>query len=140
MDNSYPRSPLAVVLSHIGPIAAAAEILRRMVWGFLRLEHEQLQVVGAPAQKELELQSMEPMALGAGEQGSGVVPAELVALLDKRLALDVKTPLAKVSLSLSLSLTRSCDDCISYSIASFNRLGLWRRRHSAALSFYSLRC
>jgi hypothetical protein len=31
------------LLSHIGPLIAAAEIVRRMVWGFFRLEHEQLE-------------------------------------------------------------------------------------------------
>lgn len=66
-----------------------------MVWGFLRLEYEQLLVVGAPAQKELELQSLEPMAVGA-DQSPWSVSAEVVALLERRLALDVRTPPAKV--------------------------------------------
>ncbi|RYH30344.1 hypothetical protein EON65_05450 [archaeon] len=35
----------AVVVSHIGPIVAAAEIVRRMIWGFYRLEWEQLEIL-----------------------------------------------------------------------------------------------
>jgi hypothetical protein len=34
-------------MAYLGPLIAAAEILRRMVWGFFRLEHEQLEVIGA---------------------------------------------------------------------------------------------
>ena len=37
----------SVVMAYLGPLIAAAEILRRMVWGFFRLEHEQLEVIGA---------------------------------------------------------------------------------------------
>jgi hypothetical protein len=35
----------ATVVSHVGPIVAAAEIVRRMVWGFYRLEFEQLDIL-----------------------------------------------------------------------------------------------
>lgn len=35
----------AVVVSHIGPIVAAAEIVRRMIWGFYRLEWEQIEIL-----------------------------------------------------------------------------------------------
>lgn len=38
----------SIIVSHIGPLVAAGEILRRMVWGFLRLELEQLEVLGLP--------------------------------------------------------------------------------------------
>jgi hypothetical protein len=38
----------SIIISHIGPLVAAGEILRRMVWGFLRLELEQLEVLGLP--------------------------------------------------------------------------------------------
>lgn len=35
----------AFVVTHIGPIIAAAEIVRRMVWGFFRLEFEQIEAL-----------------------------------------------------------------------------------------------
>lgn len=39
-------SPLYIsFMAHLGPIIAAGEILRRMVWGFLRLEWEQIEVL-----------------------------------------------------------------------------------------------
>jgi hypothetical protein len=42
-----PTSLYSVAMAYLGPLIAAAEILRRMVWGFFRLEHEQLEVIGA---------------------------------------------------------------------------------------------
>eukprot|EP00981_Chlorochromonas_danica_P012825 scaffold5444_cov181-Ochromonas_danica.AAC.6 len=39
------KSVYATVVSHIGPIVAAAEIVRRMVWGFYRLEFEQIEIL-----------------------------------------------------------------------------------------------
>jgi hypothetical protein len=35
-------------IEQLGPLVAMGEILRRMVWGFFRLEHEQLEVIGSP--------------------------------------------------------------------------------------------
>lgn len=35
-----------LVLYHLGPLIAAFEVLRRMVWGFYRLEYEQIEVHG----------------------------------------------------------------------------------------------
>ena len=40
------KSLLGLVLVYLAPLIAAAEIVRRMVWGFLRLEHEQLETLG----------------------------------------------------------------------------------------------
>jgi hypothetical protein len=37
-----------IIMNHIGPLIAAAEVARRMVWGFFRLEHEQLEHLGPP--------------------------------------------------------------------------------------------
>ena len=37
---------LQVLISHTGPVIATAEIVRRMVWGWLRLEHEHIEVLG----------------------------------------------------------------------------------------------
>ena len=33
------------LVNHISPLLASLEIIRRMVWGFLRLEHEQLETL-----------------------------------------------------------------------------------------------
>lgn len=44
---SHP-SVMTTMLYHLGPLIAAAEVIRRMVWGFLRLEWEQLEVLGHP--------------------------------------------------------------------------------------------
>eukprot|EP00981_Chlorochromonas_danica_P014494 scaffold8027_cov159-Ochromonas_danica.AAC.2 len=41
------KSFYATVVSHMGPIVAAAEIVRRMAWGFFRLEFEQTVVAAA---------------------------------------------------------------------------------------------
>ena len=47
-DNSgFASSPVYTFLfAHAAPIAASVEVLRRMVWGILRLEQEQLDVLG----------------------------------------------------------------------------------------------
>jgi len=47
-DPNSSNSFYSIIVSHIGPLVAAGEILRRMVWGFLRLEFEQLEVLGLP--------------------------------------------------------------------------------------------
>lgn len=49
VDPNADNSTLyAIVMEHLGPLVAMGEILRRMVWGFFRLEHEQLEVIGSP--------------------------------------------------------------------------------------------
>lgn len=47
----------ATMMRHIGPVVAAAEIVRRMVWGFYRLEWEQIALIQKAASvddKEIE--------------------------------------------------------------------------------------
>jgi len=39
------KSLYGLLLAYLAPLIAAAEIARRMVWGFLRLEHEQLEAL-----------------------------------------------------------------------------------------------
>lgn len=36
----------SILLYHLGPMIACFEVLRRMVWGFYRLEYEQIEVFG----------------------------------------------------------------------------------------------
>ena len=38
---------LQVVISHTGPLIASAEIIRRMIWAWLRLEFEHIEVLGS---------------------------------------------------------------------------------------------
>jgi len=49
--NSTPddQSWYALLLTYLAPLIAAGEVLRRMVWGFFRLEYEQLEVLGTKA-------------------------------------------------------------------------------------------
>lgn len=47
VDPGNSTSLYALLLAYLGPVIAAAEILRRMVWGFFRLELEQIEVLGA---------------------------------------------------------------------------------------------
>ena len=42
-DVSSPRSFAAAFMAHLTPFVAAAEVMRRMVWGFLRLEWEHME-------------------------------------------------------------------------------------------------
>ena len=43
-DEDAQANPIyASLMLHIGPVLAAAEIMRRMVWGFFRLEWEQVE-------------------------------------------------------------------------------------------------
>ena len=51
-----------VITKHVGPLIAAGEVARRMVWGFFRLEFEQLEVLGPPETNN---------SLGGGSGGSG---------------------------------------------------------------------
>jgi hypothetical protein len=51
------------LLFHLGPMVAAGEVVRRMVWGFFRLEWEQLEVFGSPM--------LERVAIGQQQQASG---------------------------------------------------------------------
>jgi hypothetical protein len=44
-DPNQPLSLYAVLINHATPFIAAAEIVRRMVWGFFRLEWEQIEVL-----------------------------------------------------------------------------------------------
>ena len=37
---------ISVLIEHLGPIVACLEVFRRMLWGILRLEFEQLEVFG----------------------------------------------------------------------------------------------
>jgi len=40
------------LVNHVSPLLASLEIIRRMVWGFLRLEHEQLETLSRADSKE----------------------------------------------------------------------------------------
>jgi len=40
-------------MTHLGPMLAGAEIIRRMVWGFFRLEYEQLEALGRKKTDEI---------------------------------------------------------------------------------------
>jgi len=61
-NNSDTLSFASVALRHMGPLVAAGEVMRRMVWGFFRLEHEQLEVLGTPS----HLASVGSAALSGG--------------------------------------------------------------------------
>ena len=50
----------STLLFHLGPLVAAGEVLRRMVWGFFRLEWEQLEAIGSPI--------FEKMAIGSSSR------------------------------------------------------------------------
>eukprot|EP01039_Chlorochromonas_danica_P011082 gene11082-12341_t len=62
------KSFYATVVSHMGPIVAAAEIVRRMAWGFFRLEFEQT-VVAAATVNELDRMDVETSFEGKSSQG-----------------------------------------------------------------------
>jgi hypothetical protein len=50
-NNAYSATNVSVVsmlMTHLGPVIAAAEVFRRMIWGILRLEWEQLEAIGPP--------------------------------------------------------------------------------------------
>ncbi len=47
-----PHSLRASFFSHLTPLVAAAEVLRRMVWGFLRLEWEHIEKMNASLSRE----------------------------------------------------------------------------------------
>jgi len=55
VDPTQQKTFYSTLLLHLGPLIAAGEILRRMVWGFFRLEYEQLQVIGSPLVRSEEL-------------------------------------------------------------------------------------
>lgn len=58
----------------LSPILAGAEICRRCMWGFLRLENEHLHVYGTAIDETfdgMETSKMEPMKMGGGGGGSG---------------------------------------------------------------------
>jgi hypothetical protein len=57
-------------MTHLGPVLASAEIIRRMVWGFFRLEYEQLEVMGRKKTDEI---------LHAQEGGLALLPLDKVA-------------------------------------------------------------
>lgn len=64
-------SPLYIILTtHVGPLIAAGEILRRMVWGFYRLEWEQLEVL-ARQREQLETQREEEAVEDGQTNGEG---------------------------------------------------------------------
>lgn len=46
IDNDNKQLSLYLILTnHAGPVIAAGEIIRRMVWGFFRLEYEQIELI-----------------------------------------------------------------------------------------------
>lgn len=47
-DVSPRRSLLQALFAHAGPLVASAEIMRRMVWGWFRVEWEHIEVLGQP--------------------------------------------------------------------------------------------
>ena len=49
-------------MTHLGPMLASAEIVRRMVWGFFRLEYEQLEVIGRKKTEDI-LHAQEGVAM-----------------------------------------------------------------------------
>lgn len=67
-----------LVTKHVGPILAAAEIVRRMVWGFFRLEFEQIEFLqrANPAKDmdllDIEMVSTVSISLVAGLTGAFV--------------------------------------------------------------------
>ena len=68
---THDQSLYSLLLAYLGPVIAAAEILRRMVWGFFRLELEQLEVLGfkpeEPAEGQGDYEKMSVKADGAAE-------------------------------------------------------------------------
>ncbi len=83
-------------LTHVGPLIAAGEILRRMVWGFFRLEFEQLEVLArrhqAPSEGEEEDEEE--------DEEAAALPAES--------AEDASVSFAKVSVLLLACVSAAC--------------------------------
>ena len=67
-DTTEGQSFYSRLLFHLGPLIAAGEVLRRMVWGFFRLEWEQLESIGSPIMEKMEIGTAIPIR---GESLSG---------------------------------------------------------------------
>jgi hypothetical protein len=70
-DSADGPSLYVSFMTHLGPMLASAEIVRRMVWGFFRLEHEQLEIAGRKKTDEI-LQAQQP------EDGLELLPLDKV--------------------------------------------------------------
>lgn len=65
-DTEGTRTLYVSFMTHLGPLLASAEILRRMVWGFYRLEWEQLEVIAKSKSEEiLHVEEQEQMSFAA---------------------------------------------------------------------------
>jgi hypothetical protein len=51
---------LQMVSAHAGPLVASAEVVRRMVWGWLRMEYEHIELFGQPEKVSSALPSPGP--------------------------------------------------------------------------------
>ena len=101
VDPTQHNTFYTTLLSHLGPLIAAGEILRRMVWGFFRLEYEQLQVIGSPLVRSEELLFDSNDAASSKDpyiQGDDAhilqyirIPAGCVSLLETLIKLDVRS-------------------------------------------------
>ncbi len=66
----YTSYGFSLLMAYLTPLIAAAEVFRRMVWGFLRLEWEQLE-----QQRANKLDVQEPMLNDADSETSGAPPS-----------------------------------------------------------------
>lgn len=104
VDPTQHKTFYTTLLSHLGPLIAAGEILRRMVWGFFRLEYEQLQVIGSPLVRSEELLLDTNDAVSSKDPYSQVddahilqcirIPARCVRFLETFTTLDVRSDAA----------------------------------------------
>jgi hypothetical protein len=73
-DTKAGKSFYSSLLFHLGPMVAAGEVVRRMVWGFFRLEWEQLEVFGSADVPSLSLADATPSAFDKMEVGAARAP------------------------------------------------------------------
>ena len=82
-DTTEGQSFYSRLLFHLGPLIAAGEVLRRMVWGFFRLEWEQLESIGSPVLEKMEIGTALPIRETSGGQHKDAIKSlPTTAMLD----------------------------------------------------------
>ena len=82
-DTTEGQSFYSRLLFHLGPLIAAGEVLRRMVWGFFRLEWEQLESIGSPVLEKMEIGTAIPIRETSGGQHKDAIKSlPTTAMLD----------------------------------------------------------
>ncbi|CAM5998930.1 unnamed protein product [Sphagnum balticum] len=79
---------LQMVSAHAGPLVASAEVVRRMVWGWLRMEYEHIELFGQPEKVSSALPSPGPkISYDSSTKSFTMVGADLEAFdkLHKRM-------------------------------------------------------